>query len=206
MANGDRIIVGNIVPGVLYLQPGAKYTTTDKGFDTGSASFITHWNTPESKWPKRGDASLPYRFMFASSVTRADHESTGLREFDVTYRGIKEGAANGPQKVRITERTSVKVLYYPVLKIYLSLTTPRIEKEYVSLSAPSKSGLGAQLGEGLSPTGYPDTASAILPDGSILNYAGVWILEARDNEEAVEGRGVFEVKDSLSFFITGPAT
>ena len=195
MSAGDCIIIG-LVPGVLYPQPGAKYVQTQWGFDTGTASCVTHWNTSPSTWPKKGDPSPDYTGMFATDIERADHESRGCREFNVTYKGLVTNSALGGISKLVRKCTASMSTVVARPGVYAQLSAPRYTDTFLTTTPPTLSGQGGVIDAGHAPA---FGATIAFPDGHVESRAGFWILESRDFEPVVEGKALWSVRENACF-------
>lgn len=192
---GDCKIIGLPV-GVLIPQPGARYTQTQWGFDTGSATFTVHWNTSPSIWPKKGDLSPEYKGMFAVDVTRMDHESRGCRDFAVSYQGLLTNSAlGGISKFQRKETASMSTVV-AAPGVYAQVSSPRYTDTYLTTEAPSVTGSGGKI---LSGTPAFGGATIAYPDGHVESRDGDWFLESRSFDQVVEGKPLWSVREDAVF-------
>lgn len=203
---GDPIILG-VAPGALILQPDSRFRQSRHGLDTGHFEYITHSATPSSYWPKVGDAGKKHSKMFVTSVEDVQEDSTLIRLI-VDYEGLLEPGDR--KKSRIIPDCDVSIFTLPALEaedgpkiqVVAPIPKPRLTREYCTNVQPTLDGVGETDAGGDLPD-LPSFSISFVPDPDAVqtvNYFTGWILESRNWEEVLPGKGIWIVRESVAYY------
>lgn len=199
MRAGDRIFIG-LQPNVLYPQEGGGFATTEWGFDVGELKYETLTSNNPSTWPKRGQPSQKYPFMFITDVVPYEQES-GITEIVVRYKGLKVGQATQKTKERILPGSTIGLWTVPAVgnvKFLLPVPKDTCVREFVTTIKPTRNGVGMEIENPSIQAPFLGTPApwdgvVYTPDPAeplTVNLRTGWVLEDRSWESVVGPNGV----------------
>lgn len=188
-------------------QPGAVFTITKSGFDTGNRKFTCDKTRVVDFAPARGSADSTYPEMYVEDVTITEGRA-GLAMIDVSYKGKIV-----PEESGGTEDTSADSIeyyanaqldriafVYGAVDMYFTKYEPVVTHTYATSTFPDWA-----VGEYREPPQYADKVPAstiIVPTGQ--DGAGTWIFTYNVAGWRLENRQVKSV--GMSYEITDTYT
>lgn len=207
MSGTPRKYVGGLAVGTLVLQEGAGFEDGPPGqFDEGQKTFLTHCDTPRSKWPQRGERDATYIGMKVHKVVDRMLDC-GLIELTVAYRG----AIRGDQKPDlISQGADTQMLTLPARSgsssgpaatMIAPVPVPTCSRELIVFVEPTTAGVGlpAVAEFLLAPPAFSLTFYADPDQPLTLNYfANQWILQSRNWDNSTPN--VWLVRERYAYF------
>ena len=117
-------------------QPGASFTTTRAGFDTGRRTFKCWQSVVGTLEPLRGSPDSTYFGMKVDTV-EVTFDTAGVATLQVSYLGIKNQSQTKEDEFQYSVTDETPVIYAPTFDWQASIPKPQVTRTFITDKLPT---------------------------------------------------------------------
>ena len=117
-------------------QPGASFTTTRAGFDSGRRTFKCWQSVVGTLEPLRGSPDSTYFGMKVDTV-EVTFDTAGVATLQVSYLGIKNQSRTKEDEFQYSVTDETPVIYAPTFDWQASIPKPQVTRTFITDKLPT---------------------------------------------------------------------
>ena len=117
-------------------QPGASFTTTRAGFDSGRRTFKCWQSVVGTLEPLRGSPDSTYFGMKVDTV-EVTFDTAGVATLQVSYLGIKNQSQTKEDEFQYSVTDETPVIYAPTFDWQASIPKPQVTRTFITDKLPT---------------------------------------------------------------------
>ena len=117
-------------------QPGASFTTTRAGFDSGRRTFKCWQSVVGTLEPLRGSPDSTYFGMKVDTV-EVTFDKAGVATLQVSYLGIKNQSQTKEDEFQYSVTDETPVIYAPTFDWQASIPKPQVTRTFITDKLPT---------------------------------------------------------------------